>query len=84
VNDVCISLFRKKQEDKIARYYMAECLRVITVNTSATHGGMSVSKKLSDIIEPAAAKGEEKNAEDIICGLKKKLNGDIGGKEENA
>lgn len=58
-------------------------MRMISVNTSRLFGGNSVSRKLSDILEPKAGENEEgKTSDDIILDLKKKINGDSYGKEE--
>lgn len=73
VNDFCISLFQKEQEEKATRIYYGECLRSISINTAKFVGGSFVEKKLSDILNPK--KEDERTAEEIIESIRKKING---------
>lgn len=68
VKDFCISLFQKEQEDKAVKFYLAECLRVITENTAKISGGSYITAKLSDIVNPKPVDNRtgEEIAADII------------------
>ena len=70
VKDFCISLFQKEQEDKAAKFYYAECLRVITENTAKMSGGSYISAKLFDIINPKPV--DNRNGEEIAADIIKR------------
>ena len=68
VKDFCISLFQKEQEDKAAKIYYAQCLRIITENTAKIGGGSYITVKFYDIINPKPVdnRSGEEIAADII------------------
>ena len=68
MNDFCISLFQKEQEDKAVKIYYAECLRIITENTAKMCCGSYMKAKLADIINPDPVDNRtgEEIAADII------------------
>jgi hypothetical protein len=69
--DLCISLFQKEQEEKAVKIYYAECLRIMTENTAKICGGSYIQVKLQDILDPKPI--DDRTAEDIIDGIRKKL-----------
>ena len=69
--DLCISLFQKEQEEKAARIYYAECLRIMTENTAKICGGSYIEAKLQDILDPKPA--DNRTADEIIEGIRNKL-----------
>ena len=70
MNDFCISLFQKEQEDKAVKIYYAECLRVITENTAKMGGGSYITAKLFDIINPKPV--EKRTGEEIAADIIKR------------
>ena len=72
VKDTCISLFQKEQEEKAVKIYYGECLRIMTENVAKIGGGSYVEAKLQDILYPKPV--EKRSAEDIISGMKDKMN----------
>lgn len=68
---MCISLFQKEQEEKAAKIYYAECLRIMTENTAKMVGGSYIEAKLQDILDPQPV--DNRTADDIIEGIRKKL-----------
>jgi hypothetical protein len=71
VKDFCISLFQKKQEEKVEKYYIAECLRMLTENTAKAFGGGYMEIKMHDILNPKPV--DERTANDVIGDIKAKL-----------
>lgn len=82
MNDVCIALFKKEQEEKKYQYYVAECARITTENTAkiaAMIGGKEaeckyINASLQDILNPKPIDrrtGEE--VIDHICNELKKI-----------
>ncbi len=71
VKDFCISLFQKEQEEKAAKIYCAECLRIMTENTAKIGGGSYIKVKLKDILDPKPV--DNRTADDIIDGIRNKL-----------
>ena len=71
VKDCCISLFQKEQEEKAERYYIAECLRVITENTAKGFGGNYINVKFHDMLNPK--REETRTAFEVISDIKSKL-----------
>ena len=71
VKEVCISLFKKEQEEKATKIYYAECLRILCENTAKICSGSYIQVKLQDILDPKPA--DNRTAEDIIAGIRKKL-----------
>lgn len=71
VKDFCISLFQKEQEEKAERYYIAECLRIMTENTARAFGGNYIELKLYDMMNPKPV--EKRSADDVINDIKSKL-----------
>ena len=67
MNDFCISLFQKEQEDKVVKIYYAECLRIITENTAKMCGGSYMKAKLDDIINPKPV--EKRTGEEIAADI---------------
>ena len=68
---MCISLFQKEQEEKAARIYYAECLRIMTENTAKICGGSYIEAKLQDILDPKPV--DNRTADEIIEGIRNKL-----------
>ena len=68
---MCISLFQKEQEEKAARIYYAECLRIMTENTAKIGGGSYIEAKLQDILDPKPV--DNRTADDIIECIRNKL-----------
>lgn len=68
VRNTCISLFRKEMEEKAYRFYIANCLQVITKNTAMASGGNYISKSLNEILNPPKARSKQ----EIINTLKAK------------
>lgn len=56
IRDYCISCFKKEQEDKIYRMYLAKCFRLITENTAKLCNGSYISVEFEDIINPKPRK----------------------------
>jgi hypothetical protein len=71
VKDFCISLFKKEQEEKAYKNYVAECLRLVTENTAKTGGGSYVRVKYYDIVNPKQV--DNRSANEIIDGIKDKI-----------
>ena len=69
--DLCISLFRKEQEEKAVKIYYGECLRIMTENTAKFAGGSYIEAKLQDILDPKPI--DNRTADDIIKGIRNKL-----------
>lgn len=67
----CISAFVQKKKEQSYQHYVAECLRVISENTAKFGGGSYVQVKLQDILNPKPV--DNRTAEDIIDGIRKKL-----------
>lgn len=61
------SVFRQRQEQAVYRFYIAECLRIMTDNTARSAGGHTMTAKYSDIIDPKPV--ETKKAEDIVVDI---------------
>lgn len=70
MRNTCISLFRKEMEEKAYRFYIANCLQVITKNTAMASGGNYISKLLNEILNPP--KEETRSKQEIIKALKVK------------
>ena len=70
---MCISLFKKER----CTFYIAECLRMITENTAKGVGGSYIAARLEDIFYPQPV--EEKSADDIIGGIREKIDTLRGG-----
>lgn len=70
---MCISLFKKER----CTFYIAECLRMITENTAKSVGGSYITARLEDIFYPQPV--EEKSADDIIGGIRRKIDTMRGG-----
>ena len=70
MRNTCISLFRKETEEKAYRFYVANCLQVITKNTAMASGGNYISKSLNEILNPP--KEETRSKQEIINTLKAK------------
>lgn len=94
VIDHCVSAFSKEkeierryEEEKLYRYYLTDCLRVITENTakSAHTEASYINNRFQDIIEPkpVITKSGDEIAEDIVrrAGLSIKTE---GGTEDDA
>ena len=71
MKDFCISLFQKEQEEKAERYYIAECLRMLTENTARAFGGGYMEAKLHDILNPKPV--DKRTADDVISDIKSKI-----------
>ena len=71
VKDFCISLFQKEQEEKAERYYIAECLRILTENTARAFGGSYMTIKMHDMMNPKPV--DERTADDVIGDIKSKI-----------
>ena len=63
--------FQKEQEEKAAKIYYAECLRIMTENTAKMGGGSYIEAKLQDILDPKPV--DNRTADDIIEGIRDKL-----------
>lgn len=70
---MCISLFKKER----CTFYIADCLRMITENTAKSAGGSYITARLEDIFYPQPV--EEKSTDDIIGGIKGKIDKMRGG-----
>ena len=70
MRNTCISLFRKEMEEKAYRFYVANCLQVITKNTAMVSGGNYIPKSLNEILNPP--KEETRSKQEIINTLKAK------------
>lgn len=69
--DFCIALFKKEQQEKTVKIYIAECLRCITENTAKNVQGSYITLKLDEILNPKPKK--EQSADSVIDKIKKKL-----------
>lgn len=71
--DTCIALFKKEQEEKATKTYIAECLRMITENTAkmSAGGGSYISVKLTDILNPKPT--DNRTSEEVISGIRYKI-----------
>ena len=72
----CITAFSASQEDKLYRSYVAECLRIITENTSGlSKQGKYITIKYMDMIKPQKEESpkDTRSAEEIIASIKSKL-----------
>ncbi|MBO5969489.1 MAG: hypothetical protein J6S14_13430 [Clostridia bacterium] len=47
--------FNQHQREMAYRFYVADCLRIITENTAKSVGGAYVTVKFSDVIDPKPA-----------------------------
>lgn len=65
--DYCISLFKKKQEEKSYRVYVTEMLRGL-----AKAHGLDISMTYLDMITPPKQE-EEKTADEVIYNIRQKL-----------
>ena len=82
--DVCISLFKKEQEEKAVQYYFAECARITTENTAKmasylSHGEAEcsyISASLFDMMHPKPQ--DNRSADEVIEHIGAKLQ-NIGG-----
>ena len=70
MRNTCISLFRKETEEKAYRFYVANCLQVMTKNTAMASGGNYISKSLYEILNQP--KEETRSKQEIINTLKAK------------
>lgn len=70
MRNTCISLFRKETEEKAYRFYIANCLQVMTKNTAMLSGGNYIPKSLNEILNPP--KEETRSKQEIINTLKAK------------
>lgn len=71
VNNFCISLFRKEQEEKAYNNYVTRCLRLIAENSAKLSGGSYIKMEYEDIIKPR--KIETRTSEEIINDIRQKL-----------
>lgn len=84
MNDVCIALFKKEQEEKLYQNYVAECLRITTENTAKIASMLSrgemetnyISLSFHDILNPITV--ETRTSEEVIESIGNKLQ-KIGG-----
>ena len=84
MNDICIALFKKEQEEKLYHNYVAECLRITTENTAKIASMISrdeteckyISLSFNDILNPKPV--ETRTSEEVIDGIQNKLQ-KIGG-----
>lgn len=84
VIEYCISLFKKEQEEKIYKNYVAECARIVTENTAKIASLLSrgeteihyMSMSFHDIIDPKPV--EKRTSEEVIESIGNKLQ-QIGG-----
>lgn len=83
VIEYCISLFKKEQEEKLYKNYVAECLRITTENTAKLLSAMThsedckyISISLDDILNPKPV--ETRTSEEVIESIGNKLQ-QIGG-----
>ena len=94
VIDHCIAVFSKEQEEakkqeeeKRYRYYLTDCLKLITENTAKYAGGSYLTISFRDIMDPKPViekSGDEIAAEVIMrAGLKIKTEGNKEGGIEN-
>ena len=72
VNDVCIALFKKEQEERAYREYVAECLRITTENTAKIASMIGrgeteckyISVSFDELLHPKPV--EQRTADEII------------------
>lgn len=84
VNDVCIALFKKEQEEKLYQNYVAECARILTENTAKIASALLredadchyISVSLHDMLDPSPT--DMRTAEEVIESIGNKLQ-QIGG-----
>lgn len=83
VNDVCIVLFKKEQEEKLYKKYVAECARIVTENTARilstlTHGDdcKYIGLSFEEMLNPKPI--DNRTAEEVIDAISDKLQ-KIGG-----
>ena len=66
--DTCISLFKKEQEEKAYKSYIADCLKVISENTAKSVSGSYITIRWADIIDPKPQiEQKEGEAKERIC-----------------
>ena len=63
-----IARYQSQQRDLAYRFYVSECLRIISENTAKMGGGSYITAKLADIINPKPVDNRtgEEIAADII------------------
>ena len=72
VMEHCISFFRKRQEEKLFKNYVADAMRIITYNTSKKGSGV-IEQRYSDILESLYAKKETRTEKEIVNSISNKL-----------
>lgn len=83
ISQYIISEFRKQSRQETYEYYVTECLKIITENSSKYAGGVYMTRSYSDIVDDKQSnKEKEESAEEIKTRLKNKMKIDFGGKEE--
>lgn len=78
VIDHCMAALQEDEKQWAFRFYISECLRIVTENTA--HLGEKcgyISVSLSDLIEPKKEPKNQKTAEEIIADIL----ADLGEKE---
>lgn len=66
VADYCISRFRKRQEEKLYRAYIADALMTLNNNLARAFGGNIISTRYSDLGKPAETRSGDDIAVDIM------------------
>lgn len=80
--DHCISLFRRKQKEKIYQVYVTDALKMICENTGKMYGGLSPKYRYLELIDPIDAKKqkeETRTAQEVIDHIKNKMTKLTGG-----
>ena len=71
----CISAFKKYQLDKAYRIYVTDSLKGIVENTARINGGVNLTLRYVDIINPLDGVREKtaRSAGDVVSRIRKKF-----------
>lgn len=72
----CVSLFNKRQKERLFREYVTDTLKLINDNLANKLGGSIIETKYSELIKPN--KKPEKTAEEIVLDVMKRAGLTIG------
>ena len=66
VVDYCVSRFKRKQEEKLYRSYIADVLMTLNNNLVGAWGGYRIEKRYIDMDKPADRRSGDEIAMDVI------------------
>lgn len=72
----CMSLFKKRQEEKAYKIYMSDVGYALVNNMGKAFGAeYIIAQRFFEVIEPTKEEKEEETEEQIIARIRKKLEG---------